>query len=589
MPRLRRIVCYSVNGSGLGHVTRLMAVARWVRRYVAFLEGRAPEVLFLTSGEASDLLARAGIASFKIPSKTVVRASGMDPLEYRRLAKQLIWQVLGVFSPDLLLVDTFPSGSFDELFQVLDGPFSKGFIFRDVKAEYAARPTFRAALGLYDVVVVPHRSGDDQPGMRPDELATEVPVTHCGEVVQLDREELLDVDAARRQLGVEPGRRLVYLSGGGGGDPQSEQALGAMVQALGREPDLHLLVGAGPLYRGRRFGGPNLTWFTEPLVSRYFGACDAAISAAGYNTFHELLYLRVPTLFFAQPKIADDQARRVREAETKGACAAVADLWDGPALLHDLRELLRPEVRDAMQQACGRIIPENGAPRCARQLLAPVYDPARLGWAAEVLSPDLVHACERAAGGTLTPLSRWLPRLLPHGSCQLPGGEAALEPVVQQLSFSAAAEVRQALASRPDARDLSACKAALVTLLEIAERVEVSAETALATLDTAIKKHPLSQESHQRRVAWIASLAEGLAGLLEGHEHPGDPAGLLQLYRVFPRLVDADARQAMDLFQATVTRLSGQGLEPHEVVRRLQVLKTAHPRITCQLLAQLEG
>ena len=588
MTRIRRIVCYSVNGSGLGHVTRLMAVARWVRRYVALLEGRPPEVLFLTSGEASDLLARAGIASFKIPSKTVVRGAGMDMLEYRRLAKQLIWQVLGIFSPDLLLVDTFPAGSFDELLQVLDGPFAKGFVFRDVKPEYAARPTFKAALGLYDVVVVPHRGGRQRSGPHPEALAPRSRVSHCGEVIQLDREELMEADAARRQLGVEPGRRLIYLSAGGGGDPACEQTLGAMVEALRDEPDLHLLVGAGPLYRGRRFGGPNLTWFSEPRVIHYLGACDAAVSAAGYNTFHELLYLGVPALFFAQPKIADDQAGRVREAAERGACAALKDVLDQAALRQGLRWILRPEVSRAMVEACGRILPLNGAPRCARDLLATSYDVARLGWAADLLSPGLVHAAERAAAGSLAPLARWLPRLLPGKGCDLPGGAATLDPLVQQLSPAAAAEVRQVLDSLPQARELEACKDALTALLETTARLELTAEEVLSTLDMATKKHPLSQEPHQGRAIWIAALARGLHHLLEPGSDFLSPAERLQLYRVFPRLVDADTSRATRLFVQTVSRLVDRQLDAHEIMCRLKVLKAAHPRIDSRLLAQLD-
>ena len=109
MARLKRIVCYTINGSGVGHLTRLLAVARWLRRYGALIEGRVPEVLFLSSSEASGILLRAGFASFKIPSKTVVREAGGNVLEYRRLAKHFVWQTLATFSPDLLVVDK-PAG-----------------------------------------------------------------------------------------------------------------------------------------------------------------------------------------------------------------------------------------------------------------------------------------------------------------------------------------------------------------------------------------------------------------------------------------------------------------------------------------------
>ena len=187
----KRIVCYAINGAGLGHLTRLTSIARWLRRYVVLLDNKAPEVLFLTSSDASDALADVGFAAFKIPSKEVAKRTELDKLEYRRLAKHFVWNTLGVFAPDLLVVDTFPSGSFDELFQVLDGPFKKGFIYRDVKPEYAARATFRSAIGMYDTVVAPHRRGS-----REYEFTPTVQATQCGEVVQFERQ---DLSPARRR------------------------------------------------------------------------------------------------------------------------------------------------------------------------------------------------------------------------------------------------------------------------------------------------------------------------------------------------------------------------------------------------------
>jgi len=126
MSKPRRIVCYAINGSGLGHLTRLIAVSRWMRRIATLLDGRPPEILFLTSSDASDVLSRESFAAFKIPSRTAAAKAELNKLEYRRLVKHFVWNTLGVFSPDLLVVDTFPSGSFDELFQILDGPFKKG-------------------------------------------------------------------------------------------------------------------------------------------------------------------------------------------------------------------------------------------------------------------------------------------------------------------------------------------------------------------------------------------------------------------------------------------------------------------------------
>ena len=206
MSKPKRIICYAINGAGLGHVTRLLSVGKWLRRYVTLLDGVVPEVMFLSSSDASDVLADAGFAAFKIPSKTIAKTTGLNKLEYRRLAKHFVWNTLGVFDPDLLVVDTFPSGSFDELFQVLDGPFKKSFIFRKVKAEYAARATFRSAASMYDAIVAPQ-----SPQNCPVEQIGGKQIRCSGEVSQFDQDDFLTRDVVRKQLGVDKGC-LLYTS-----------------------------------------------------------------------------------------------------------------------------------------------------------------------------------------------------------------------------------------------------------------------------------------------------------------------------------------------------------------------------------------
>ena len=47
-------------------------------------------------------------------------------------------------------------------------------------------------------------------------------------------------------------------------------------------------------------------------MSRYFAAFDAAVAAAGYNAYHELIALGVPSLFVPMARDTDDQPARAR-------------------------------------------------------------------------------------------------------------------------------------------------------------------------------------------------------------------------------------------------------------------------------------
>lgn len=611
MTRPKRIVCYAINGSGLGHLTRLIAVARWLRRFVALLDQRSPEVMFLTSSDASDALASAGFAAFKIPSKTAARKAELNKLEYRRLAKHFVWHTLGVFSPDLFVVDTFPSGSFDELFQVLDGPFKKGFIFRNVQADYAARATFRTAIGLYDTVVVPHR----RQHIEPSQVVTDDDVRFCGEVIQFEREELLPAAVAREQLGVASGHRLVYVSAGGGGDPNAEQTLSSLVKSLQGITDVHLLVGAGPLYRGSRLSGPRLTWFDAPLVWRYFSAVDAAICAAGYNTFHELLYAQVPAAFFAQARIADDQARRITQAEQAGACRQISDITDAKLVFDTTRDLLDPSNAAAMRDASGELLAENGARQCALELLRPLYEASRLDWAATLLTPRITHSLERIGEGSSTVLAEWLTPLMPLGHVQTMSCHPGFDGVLDRLSPAAAKEVKQILAEGDEALDQAAFESTLIHLLDTIDaygstvpvtgvtgtnvprtsdqQAHISlrfADEVRKTMLAAMKKQPLETTCNGNRTRWVCAAIEGVHDLSQLAGDGLTECDVLGLFRMFPRVVDIDIREAFDLFTRFLRQRQALGERAHEIMHQLQVLKMSHQRVTRAMIdTLLEG
>ncbi|NND96389.1 MAG: hypothetical protein HKN47_03555 [Pirellulaceae bacterium] len=589
MAKQKRIVCYAINGAGLGHLTRLRTVAKWLRRYASLLDERPPEILFLTSSDASDTLADAGFAAFKIPSKTVARKTELNKLEYRRLAKHFVWNTLGVFSPDLLVVDTFPSGSFDELFQVLDGPFKTSFVYRNVKPEYASRATFRSALRMYDSIVAPHGMIESQRG---GFAAHDGELRFSGEVIQFEHEDLLPAEQARRQLGVDPNQKLVYVSAGGGGDCDAEQQLQSLVRALQQMDNVQLLVGAGPLYRGERLAGENVIWYDGPGIANYFAALDAAVSAAGYNPFHELLFARVPTAFYAQDKIADDQSERIASATQVRACERIADWTDATEVLGVVDRMLDESVAAEMRTACESMLPSNGASRCAIELLRPLYDDARLEWAQRVLTPRLANRLEQLTGSAAT-MAAWLTPLMPQDQMRSLMSHPGIENVINQLSPSAATEVQQVLALSDQSDGHLMIESRLIELLESIARLDPSQQTALAdaslkSIVAVMKKQPLGGELQADWATWICDIVDSVARLIKRDAtSTADPLGTLEwlrLYRAFPRIVDVDALGAAELFQRLVADHLERGDQVHEINQAIQVLKLTHPRVTKLLL-----
>lgn len=379
LPRSLSLVSYAVNGSGLGHVARQVAIHRWLRRYASFA-GVATQHWFLTTSEADTWLWHEGFAAFKLPSKSVVEAAGVPKLSYLALAKQWIWHSLALLRPDLLIVDTFPNGSFQELLGALDLCKQRALVLRPVKADIAQQAAFRAVAGLYDRVIVPASAdeGVAELGLEPRRVA------FTGPIMRAERFELRSRAEARQALGVSDDARCVLVSAGGGGDASAEQLFRTVTELLADDPRLHLVLAAGPLFRGTPRRGPRLTWWTEPGLGEQLAGVDAAICAAGFNTAHELLFAGVPTVFVPQDKVADDQAARV-DALVRAGAARVASLADPVGLRAAVGAVLGPDTAAALRAAGMAQVPENHARDAALELLGLLLPAALLRQAREVV------------------------------------------------------------------------------------------------------------------------------------------------------------------------------------------------------------
>ena len=103
-------------------------------------------------------------------------------------------------------------------------------------------------------------------------------------------------------------------------------------------------------------------------LSRYMAAFDIAVSAAGYNTFHELHMAGIPTVFL--PNTApgmDNQAARADFAADAGWARRAARGVD--SVIEQITPLLDPEVRSAMRARMTEVPLTNGAAAAAAALL----------------------------------------------------------------------------------------------------------------------------------------------------------------------------------------------------------------------------
>ena len=405
-----RILLYAINGIGLGHLTRLLAIARATRELARALDVAA-DLQFITTSEGSDLVHDFPV--YKIPSKTVVARSDADRSAFVASAKLLVSNVIAAFRPDVLVLDTIPEGAFRELLFVRDFARRTVFIDRIRKHAAAVDRKHQSHLALFDRILVP----DDGAHASQYPLSSRLLPRRrfVGRVHGYHRAKAWERQRVRDYFAISPERRVVYVSAGGGGDRAASEELDAVISAL-RNDERHLLVGYGPLYRGPKVYGAGVTPVVEPEIWRFFPGVDVAVSAAGYNTYEELLAAGVPSVFYAQDKGLDVQDERVKQGAQAGWHRFASSL-DPEVLRREVERLEDPEEQAAVRATLATRGEPRGALRAATELLAlhaglddSPLSRRQLLWAAAA------RASWMPSDSVVVQLSvRWHVRLVPHG------------------------------------------------------------------------------------------------------------------------------------------------------------------------------
>ncbi len=358
-----RILFYAINGTGLGHLSRLLAIARQARELLA-CQGVESDFHFLTTSEAAETAWDFPV--YKLPSKTVAVGPAVSARQHASRCKLMISNIVAGIRPDLLVMDTQPQGAYQEFVFLRDYAKATLFIDRRKDREQAAGKIHQSHLALYDRILVPDEPANAAFYPIPREL--EARRRFIGPVSGMRPNACLAVDAVRRVFGAAEGQRLIYISAGGGGDREAEHHLNQLLDVAAADPANLCIVGYGPLFRGQRRYTRNTIALAETEAWRYFRGWDAAFSAGGYNSYQELLAAGVPTCFFAQQKGMDRQDERLAEGAAKGWHSVLAGF--DPHLIQDaLQQLLDPDRSQAIRDRLAQRPLAGGALRGAVELL----------------------------------------------------------------------------------------------------------------------------------------------------------------------------------------------------------------------------
>jgi len=401
-----RILFISSNGTGLGHLTRSMAIARR-------LEGLEP--LFFTLSAAAPVVREQGFpveyaASYSTPG------AGSDWRWSRRLRGRLR-AALSELRPRVVVFDG--AHPYQALIDALPAAAGAWRVWsRRPLWKPGANPGALDREGFFDRVLEPGELAAQLDRgatvARRDRAHVVDPIVFC------DDEDLPAREEAARELGLDPAATCVLVNLGQG-EAVRELAARSIGHLSGR-PGVQVAVLSSAIAAGLEVPDDVVHLRATYPISRCFAAFDAAVAAAGYNAYHELIRFGVPSLYVPMRRQTDDQAARALFAEREGLGLGVESSDPDVPVEAKLDSLLDDAQREAIRARLHERRPENGAADAA-------------AWVADLA------ASERPSRPAT---SRWRKYLRdPAGSAR----RAA--PFVARLPLHAGALVKQTIQRRP--------------------------------------------------------------------------------------------------------------------------------------------
>lgn len=314
-PRKKVYLFLPINGAGLGHLTRLLAVARR-------LQHKEPdaEIVFLTTSIGVTLVHRAGFTCHHVTPAALLNAS---PTSWNKLFFQSLENVFNVHKPATLVFDgTIP---YLGLLRVMHS-------YRRINYVWIKR-------GLYKNQVDENRLRHLARGFKtiisPGELASEKDLAmndarfhSVGPISLLDKSDLLPSATARQQLRLDPVKPCAYVQLGAGNINGISDVQDRIIALLKRK-GIQVVLGQSPIALDPKPDLRGDSVIVDYPNSKFFAGFDFAVLAGGYNSVCEAVMLGLPAIFLPNTETgADDQVKRVQQARAFGPYEVVTDYKD---------------------------------------------------------------------------------------------------------------------------------------------------------------------------------------------------------------------------------------------------------------------
>lgn len=347
----RRVLFVTSNGAGLGHLTRVNAVAKRLdqRNFIYTMSSAHHKI----ANEAGQIL--------YFPSYGDL---GMSSKAWNPIMEKHFEAVVAGFKPDRIVFDgTYLYLGIRNVSQTLDIPLI--WLRRGCWKVQVARNSrqWRDPLRYCEGVLVPGDFGCDESAQFEKLGGHKV----LSPIIALDPDELYSARAAKVELGLPTDKNLFLVQVGAGviNDVKDLQRQ-AVEEILALGPEWEAVVVRNPLNPLNSRARDRVHSIDAYPVAKFFRAFQAGIFAAGYNSVQESVALRLPGIFV--PNLAaktDDQLRRA-QGITHKRLGLLAE--DGHELRTAIRRMAQTSVREDIISEMSKAGSADGAAEAAAHL-----------------------------------------------------------------------------------------------------------------------------------------------------------------------------------------------------------------------------
>ena len=314
-----KLLFYAINGKGLGHLSRSMAIADSIT-----LNDPGVKILFVTGTSKMEIIGNIAYPVIRIPSRS--KAFNFDIFNgaLGKIEREVLIKTTEIFRPDAVFYDFLMD---EQVFKFCaERDIRNMLILRKQKMGCVRDIAKKSALEFVDTLVFPHEYHEWPDASR---MFSEKKSIYTGGIIRpISKKE---VDQAVAQFF---GRKIKYivLTIGGGGAREAQEwflkSLNALSIIIKKYPDIHILAVPGPLFTRSDSKLPTneriLIQKWVPQLKLLLKGAQLVLSNAGYNTINEIRASNCPAVIYPLKSTGwDDQRARAEEMVEEGRAVIV--------------------------------------------------------------------------------------------------------------------------------------------------------------------------------------------------------------------------------------------------------------------------